>query len=181
MKTLKTSSINCKKKLVKYIILKDLWFICKFKMLNKIEKALKKEGVDTAQSSWVFISAFDKNKNLLISKGVLESSFPLNEAIERLWEGFFISQEKKIKYLVIDVVKLVEKVGLMRDVLSTNVADYGVGIVFNSSPQEIEALLPNTTGVANIKQALAFIKQKAWGRPLEDVDFYRFKTQRVVI
>ena len=149
-------------------------------MLNKIEKTLKKEGVDIAKPFWVFVSAFDKNKNLLLSKGVLVSSFPLSEALERLWEGFFISSEKKIKYVVIDIVRLVEKVSLMKEVLSTNVVDYGVAIVFDS-PTQIEALLPNTMWVVDIKQALAFIKQKAWGRPLENVDFYRFKTQRIVV
>ncbi len=152
-----------------------------FKMLKKIEKALKKRGINLSQPSWVFISAFDKNKNLLISKWVLLSSFPLNEALERLWEGFFIPEEKKIRYLVVDIVKLLEKVGEMKEVLATNMTDYGVAIVFNSSPFEVEALLPNTAGVLEIKQALAFIKQKSWGRPLENVDFYRFKTQRIVI
>ncbi len=150
-------------------------------MLNKITKVLKKEGIDLTKSEGVFVSAFDKNQWLLVSKGVLEASFPLSETLERLREGFFVDKEKQIKYVVVDVVSLLEKVNSMKEVLATNVKDYGVAIVFNSDPAQIEALLPHTAGVVDVKQALAFIKQKAGGRALEDVDFFRFKTRRIVI
>ena len=149
-------------------------------MLQKLLKFISKNWVDLSSQKWVFVSVFDGKQNMFLSKGVLQSSFDLQTTLTKLRHWFVASHSKKAKIMVIDLPQTIEKVNSPQQIAQIDPKEYGIAIHFLSEPVQLEWLLPNTKGVSDAKQALAYIKQKAGGRLLENVDVYRFTTNRLV-
>lgn len=146
-------------------------------MLDKIKKwVFSKYSVSDLK--WVFISAFDQNWNLLFSNWLAYSDKPLWELIDSLYYGIIEKQKDNIKVFVLDIIEDLELVSNPNDILWSLPSIYWFLVVAPDSDKSW-IILPNTTWVADTKNALFLIRQKYWldGKAA----IYRFKTQRLLI
>ncbi len=143
-------------------------------ILNKI-----KEKYSLEEKKGIFVSVFDKNWKLLLSKWIVFSDKDIKTQLEWLYNWFLKDIEKKIKYIVIDIVRNIVQLNNTDDILSTNIKKYGIVIVWVDK-DEAGVILPDMEGVADIKNALYLIKKK-FDITDKKVIIYRFDTDRIVI
>ena len=147
-------------------------------MLKQLfEKIQSKYSLE--EKKGVFISAFDKNGKLLLSKWVVFSDKSIKIQIQWIYNWFINSIEKKVKYIVVDIVKNIVQLNNPDDILSTNIKKFGVVIIWVDK-QESWVMLPDVEGVADIRNALYLIKKK-FNITDKKVIIYRFETDRFII
>jgi len=150
-------------------------------MLEKIKTKLW-EKYDKKDVRWIFFSLFDKDGNLLISHGVLETDKPLNDLIDIVYAGI-LEKEKNAVSVAFDLVTEVNQESDMTKLMWLSTKDYGVFLINNDhdpatlGTQKSWIILPNMKGVNDIKTALGLIKQKY--QVSGNVLIYVFKTERM--
>ncbi|MEF2175238.1 MAG: hypothetical protein V3575_02095 [Candidatus Absconditabacteria bacterium] len=126
----------------------------------------------------LFLSGYDSSGKILFSNGVLNSDKPLGELIDYLYYLNFESNKDNIADLVIDIVIQNFEVTNPQDILSLSMKDYGL-YVYGLSGNQGGIMLPNTSEVADVRQALQLVKSK--NSITDKVKVFAFKTDRIVI
>lgn len=143
-------------------------------MLEKIKTKLF-EKYKKEESRWLFFSLFDKDGNLLISNGVLQTDKNMNDLVEIISAGI-LDKEKWAASAAVDVVTEVNQESDMTKLMWLSTKDYGVFLI-NNETQKSWIILPNMKGVNDVKTALGLIKQKY--QVSGNVLIYVFKTERM--
>lgn len=136
---------------------------------TKVFEKYKKED-----SKGIFFSLFDKNNVLLASTWVLQTDKTLWDLIDIIYAGL-LDKEKNVTSVAVDIVTEVTQESDMQKLLGLSTKDYGVFLI-NNETQKSGVILPNLSGVTDIKTALWLIKQKYGVNG--NVLIYIFKTDR---
>ncbi len=147
-------------------------------MLKKILENVSSK-FDINQKKGIFVSVFDKNGNLLLSKWTVFTDKSIKEQIEWFYNTFLKELSKKLKVVVVDVVKNIVQLNSTDDILSTDVSQYWLLIVSNNG-EEAWIILPDVKWVSDVKNSLYLIKKK-FDIKNKKVIIYRFETERIVI
>lgn len=146
-------------------------------MLTKIKEYILKKYWKK-KKLWFFISAFDKNKNLISSHGILFSDKGTEETIDLIYKWLIQKFEKEIFSITLDIVletKNLKNVGEL-DKISLN--KYWICLM-EKKGEKTGILLPNTVWISTIPEALQLIKEKnqlQW-----ETDVMIFSTERTEI
>ncbi len=127
---------------------------------------------------WVFFSLFDKNAHLLFSKWMVEVDKSLSQIIDILYHNFFQKIESDCKIVVVDIVTNLEELYSYDILNSIDFTKNGIAV------QQIEwevwwVILPNTEGIADIKQLFSVIKKK--NQLNGNIKVFLFQTERMII
>ena len=131
---------------------------------------------DKSDKLWLFFSLFDANNKLLISNWVLITDKTLPELVEILYHALFEKLEKQTHTIAIDVVKEIQLQPDIQKLLTLSPKDYWI-FVINKQTNVSWVILPNTEWIADIKSALAILKQK-YGLA-GNVEISTFTTRRI--
>lgn len=145
-------------------------------MIEKIKSELFKKYKND-DIKWIFFSLFDKQNSLLFSNGVLETDKTMDKLIDTLYHGL-MDKITWVKNVVIDVVLNYQQEKDLKKILSYSPKDYWFFLI-SIDWSQTGVLLPDTKWVADIKQALSYIKQKNWISG--NVEIYTFNTDRIVV
>ncbi len=144
-------------------------------MLDKLKKVLF-ESYGSDEVKWVFLSAFDKNQELIISQWVLTSDIPLHELLDSLYEEI-VSEEKNFIYVSIDIVSEIIQLESTEDILSKDPEEFWFALVDDADASGV--ILPGVVWVADAKHALYHVKKKYW---IEwNVEVFVFRTERILV
>lgn len=129
-------------------------------------------------NKWVFFSFFDKNGSLLFSKGMVEVDKSLGQIVDILYHNFFQKIEWDCKLAVVDIVTNLEELYSYEILTSIDFTKNGIAV------QQLEwelwwVVLPNTEGIADIKQLFTIIKKKNLLNG--NIKVFLFQTDRLVI
>ena len=150
-------------------------FIYKFDiMLQKIKEYILKKYW-TKKNIWFFISAFDKNNNLITSHGLLFSDKWIEETIDLVYKWLIQKHEKDIQYVIIDIVQETKNLQNIWELDKIPLSDYGICLM-EKEWEKTGILLPNTEWINTIPEALQLIKEK--NNLKGDIDAMIFKTER---
>lgn len=142
--------------------------------LLKTEIAKKYKLLST---KWVFFSLFDKNGKLLFSKGMVQVDKWLGQIIDIFHHNFF-SKFEGVVLVVVDVVThleelysydVLEKIDFTKNGIAVQEVDGDIGWV----------ILPNTEGIADIKQLFSVLKKK--NNLSGNIKVYLFQTERMIV
>lgn len=128
-------------------------------------------------NKWVFFSLFDKDGKLVFSKGMVQADKPLGQIIDIFHHNFF-SKLQDIKLVVADVVTHFEELYSYDVLQKIDFTKNGIAV------QELDAeiggvILPNTEGIADIKQLFSIIKKK--NNLTGNIKVFLFQTERIVV
>ncbi len=143
-------------------------------MGDKILNYLKDKWVDLREKKGVFLSWFDEKEKLVFSKWILASDSSLKDNISKL-----MSEDKKIKYIVLDLVKSVVEISNPADIKNIDVKKEWIAI-YSDKEDKLWVILPDTVWVADVKWAIAYILKKE-KISSKKVIVYKFTTDRFVI
>ena len=146
-------------------------------MIEKIKIQIA-QIVSLTSKVWLFVSAFDKNGNLIISNGVMKTDRSIEQLIESFYQGILKKKESEIKSLIFDIVDQLQLQNDPNILVKLSMKERGIFLV-ESEWQNSGVLLPNTKGVDTIQQWLSMIKQKY--NLKSQVSVFIFKTKRVEI
>ena len=146
-------------------------------MIEKIKIQIA-QIVSLTSKVWLFVSAFDKNGNLIISNGVMNTDRSIEQLIESFYQGILKKKESEIKSLIFDIVDQLQLQNDPNILVKLSMKERGIFLV-ESEWQNSGVLLPNTKGVDTIQQWLSMIKQKY--NLKSQVSVFIFKTKRVAI
>ena len=146
-------------------------------MIEKIKIQIA-QIVSLTSKVWLFVSAFDKNGNLIISNGVMKTDRSIEQLIESFYQGILKKKESEIKSLIFDIVDQLQLQNDPNILVKLSMKERGIFLV-ESEWQNSGVLLPNTKGVDTIQQWLLMIKQKY--NLKSQVSVFIFKTKRVAI
>ncbi len=146
-------------------------------MIEKIKIQIA-QIVSLTSKVWLFVSAFDKNGNLIISNGVMKTDRSIEQLIESFYQGILKKKESEIKSLIFDIVDQLQLQNDPNILVKLSMKERGIFLV-ESEWQNSGVLLPNTKGVDTIQQWLSMIKQKY--NLKSQVSVFIFKTKRVAI
>lgn len=146
-------------------------------MIEKIKIQIA-QIVSLTSKVWLFVSAFDKNGNLIISNGVMKTDRSIEQLIESFYQGILKKKESEIKSLIFDIVDQLQLQNDPNILVRLSMKERGIFLV-ESEWQNSGVLLPNTKGVDTIQQWLSMIKQKY--NLKSQVSVFIFKTKRVAI
>lgn len=143
-------------------------------MLIKIKEYILKKYWKN-NNLWFFISAFDKNNNLITSHGLLFSDKWIEETINLVYKWLIQKYEKDIHYIILDVVQETKDLQNIGELGKISLNEYGICLM-EKEWEKTGILLPNTEWIATIPEALQLIKEK---NDLNgDIDIMIFKTER---
>ena len=146
-------------------------------MLSAIRKNVFAE-FKKSDIHWAFLSIFDKNNNLLMSNGSIMTDKNLNSFIETLYKWTMQEHEKKIDLVVCDIVTDINQETDMQKIISTDMSEFGV-FIWTIDSTASGVILPNTEGIADMKQALSILRKKhSW--ITGNINVSLFKTRRIV-
>lgn len=146
-------------------------------MLDSIKKIVM-ASYSPNEAKWLFVSLFDASEKLLLSNGVVSSDKTLEMSLETLYHGVVEKNLASVKKVYIDVVTSLRDQNDMEELLSLPLTEYGIALSTVDWTKSA-VMLPNTAGVADVKQALAVMKQKhdiEW-----NVLFFVFQTERFIV
>ena len=146
-------------------------------MIEKIKIQIA-QIVSLTSKVWLFVSAFDKNGNLIISNGVMKTDRSIEQLIESFYQAILKKKESEIKSLIFDIVDQLQLQNDPNILVKLSMKERGIFLV-ESEWQNSGVLLPNTKGVDTIQQWLSMIKQKY--NLKSQVSVFIFKTKRVAI
>jgi len=145
-------------------------------MLEKIKKSLF-ESYGSEEEKWLFLSGFDKDHTLLVSKWVLQTDLPLYELLDTVREELGERVTDSI-YISVDIVSEIIQLKDSADILTKNPEERWFALV-TADGTESGVMLPAIEAVEDAKQALYQIKKKyaiEW-----DVEVFVFRTERIVV
>jgi hypothetical protein len=146
-------------------------------MLEKIKNELKKH-CKPEEKKWLFFSLFDVNGKPLSSNGSIETDKNTNDLTDLIYKEFLAKHEHTTKTIVIDIIESYIQETDINKVITLPTKDYGLFII-NNETKKSWAILPNTKGITETKQALTFIKEKY--NISGNVSIYSFRTERIKI
>lgn len=145
-------------------------------MLEIIKQSVA-ENYDLQTSSGIFFSLFDENKQLLLSKGVLFTDKNLDEVITTLY-NWLLSKQTNVAWVGIDII-LAPQIESNPQILSNlDMQKYWIG-VHALQTGKMGVLLPATSWISSIGEALQSIKTKNWIEG--DAEIYTFTTDRKLL
>lgn len=131
---------------------------------------------DKTDKLWLFFSLFDANNNLLLSNWVLVTNKPLPELVEIIYHALLSKVEKQTKAIAIDIVKEINLQPDIQKLLTFSTKEYWI-FVINKQTNISGVVLPDTEWIADIRWALALLKQK-YGLS-GNVEISSFTTRRI--
>lgn len=131
---------------------------------------------DKTDKLWLFFSLFDANNNLLLSNWVLITNKPLPELVEIIYHALLSKVEKQTKAIAIDIVKEINLQPDIQKLLTFSTKEYWI-FVINKQTNISGVVLPDTEWIADIRWALALLKQK-YGLS-GNVEISSFTTRRI--
>ncbi len=143
-------------------------------MLDNIKKTVFKKYPKT-DIRWLFISAFDKKNQLVISNWVMYTDKSLEELIETLFHGL-LEKYNNILYVVVDIITEISEVNNLNDIQNISIKDYGILL---NTENKSWILLPDTQWIDNIQKAIKIIKEKNW--LTWNAKIIKFKTDRLIV
>lgn len=129
-------------------------------------------------NKWVFFSFFNKDGKLIFSKGMVQVDKSLGQIIDIFYHNFFQKIEEDTKIVVADVVTHLEELYSYDMLEKIDFTKNGVAV------QQVGGdvwgiILPNTEGVADIKQLFSVIKKK--NELNGNIKVFLFQTERIVM
>lgn len=146
-------------------------------MLKKIKSVLLSTYEDS-EKKWMFISWYDDKKTLKVSQWVVETTKPIAELCDILYEWYIAPVQKEIRYVAIDVVSELIQLNDPSMVADYPPKEFGYFII-DQDDDTSWVLLPNTKWVADVKQVIYDMKQKYWIHWA--IDIFVFRTESFVI
>ena len=144
-------------------------------MTEKIKKEIEKY-ISLTDSKWIFLSWFDKEKNLIISSGVFSTDKNISTVIDMIYNGL-LSIHKDISTIICDIVIDSKLETSIESINSINTQTHGIcasTVDFSKS----WVVLPKTLWINNANEALWYIKQK--NNLSGNIVIYSFTTKRIV-
>lgn len=125
----------------------------------------------------VFFSLFNKEGNMVFSKGMVQADKSLGQIIDIFHHNFF-SKFQDIQLVAVDVVVHLEELYSYDMLEKIDFTKNGIAV------QQVEGdtgwvVLPNTEGIADIKQLFSVLKKK--NTLSGDIKVYLFQTDRIAI
>ena len=149
-------------------------------MFEKLKKAIFEKYAKNEQK-WFFLTAFDKDANVLASKWIFQTDANLDKWIESIYLKY-IDKDSKIKknmvLLCADIVIQVIEITNADDLFKLSPKHFWVFMITLDGDKSW-VLLPNTEWVMDMKQSLYMIQQKELLG--NNVKIYVFKTERFEI
>ena len=143
-------------------------------MLEKIKNAIfakyKKEDC-----KWVFLSVFDENDKLLMSNGAFYTDKVLDNILDTLYH-WLVEKYKNISYIVVDIIIDEEEIVDVSKINEISLQEFWLAVI---AGDKYWVMLPDTTWVSNVTQALQLIKQKdslQWNAKI-----VKFHTDRILV
>lgn len=145
-------------------------------MLELIKKTLY-QYIKPDSITGLFFSLLDAQGTLMISNGVITTDKPAEQLIQIIYNGI-LSQHPGAKTVVCDIVNTLEEQQDTVKLLAFSPKEYGLAMSTVDNAKS-GVILPDTSGVSDMKTALLSLKQKY--QVTGNVIMYTFKTQRIVI
>lgn len=125
----------------------------------------------------VFFSLFDKDGTMVFSKGMVQADKSLGQIIDIFHHNFF-AKLVDVQLVVVDIVTHLEELYSYDMLEKIDFTKNGVAV------QQVEGeiwgvILPNTEGIADIKQLFSLLKKK--NNLSGDIKVYLFQTDRISI
>jgi hypothetical protein len=111
------------------------------------------------EKKWLFLSAFDANKKLLVSTWTVETDRVLRTLIEDIYNQHIQPIIDQIHYIALDVVTDVVSFPEADQVFKLDPRVYGF-VIEDLEDDNVGVILPNMAGVSDIKQVLYDVKKK---------------------
>ena len=146
-------------------------------MIKKIKSTLL-NTYDESEQKWLFLSWFDKEKKMIWSQWVLQTTKPIVELIDILYEGYVAKDTKATRYVAVDVVSEIVQLNDPSKVADYPPKEFGYFII-DQEDDLSWVLLPNTKGVQDVKQVIYDMKQKYWIHGA--IDIYAFRTESFIV
>ncbi len=127
-------------------------------MIDTIKTTIAKTHPLT-ESKGIFFSCFDKNKKLINSHGVAITDKPLDKVIDMIYYGLLEAQAGEIKSLICHLITYIEEITDVNKINTIDLTTYGL-LVSDIDYTKSWVILPNTTKIDNIPQALQTLKTK---------------------
>lgn len=108
---------------------------------------------------WFFFSLFDKDWKLLTSNWLISTDKNLEDLINLLYNWIIKNYETKTKHIIIDFIKELTPQNDVSTFLAMDPKIYGV-LLSETEWNKTWVMLPNTSGVTNMKDVLTWIKNK---------------------
>jgi hypothetical protein len=125
----------------------------------------------------VFFSFFDKDGKLIFSKGMVEVDKSLSQIIDIFHHNFF-SKLTNAKLVAVDIVINVDELYSYDKLNTIDFTKFGIAV--QQTDAEIGGIiLPNTEGVADVKQIFSVLKKK--NNLNGNIKVYLFQTDRILI
>ncbi len=127
-------------------------------MIEQIKETIQLQ-FSLTEPRGIFLSAFDKDKNLISSHGVISTNKPLWTVIDMIYHGIIEPQQDKVSSLICDIVWETKILNTMEEISNTNIKEYGI-CISTIDHTKSGILLPNTEGIDTISKALQIVKDK---------------------
>lgn len=128
---------------------------------------------------WIFLSGFDSFDKLIASQWVIFTDRSTETILEAIYAHTFASKASNIEYMVVDIVSWYEIIADQNILANSDPKIYGFGFQ-DLATNSISTILPNTTWINNIAQAISALKAKA-NSTSSQVNICRFTTNRIII
>lgn len=146
-------------------------------MFEKIKDTIQQK-ISLEGKSWIFMSCFWKDNNLILSHGVLISDKKLEIVIEMIYKWIIKKEENNIKYIICDIITKVDEIIDTQDIIWLDLTVRWLSIS-NLDASKSGVLLPHTSGVNSVSDALQALKTK---NNLEGESIiYRFQSEKILI
>ncbi len=139
-------------------------------MLDRIIETIG-EKYDLDAHEGVFLSVFDNAGKLLWSHGSVQTSKPLQEVVTLLYSAIDITE---LGFVVVDIVWEIVEHTNKDSILQLDMKQHAI---FLLSADSSGVILPDTVGIDNPRDAIAFIKKKY--NISGKVRLYSFTTDRM--
>lgn len=146
-------------------------------MLERIKTAIF-ASYNAEERKGIFFSWFDAQKWLVFSDGVVHTDAPLHELIERVFTQSVQWRLDEIRYLAADIISEIIEIKNQEDIWSMSPKEFWF-LVVDVEDDNSGVMLPNMSGVDDVKTVLYNIKQKygIHGK----VEIYVFRTERFIV
>jgi hypothetical protein len=111
------------------------------------------------EKKWLFLSAFDENKKLLVSTWSVETDYPLRTLIENIYTKNIQPIIEQVRYIALDIVTDVISFPEADQIFKLDPHVYGF-VIEDLEDDNVGVMLPNVAGVNDIKQVLYDVKKK---------------------
>lgn len=146
-------------------------------MIDVIKQTVA-QYVPLTEANWIFISAFDDKNILVLSNGVIATDKPISKVIEMIYHGLIESHGNKIKKIICDIVINTKIISTIEEIGKIDITTQWI-CISTTDKSKSGVLLPWTSGINSIQDALEMVKQKnhiEW-----NVIIYSFDSKKATI